>query len=230
MSYFHANNYSGLSLYKGIPIPEVFELTLLRKDRGQFFPSFAPIPSPYDFPNNPSAPDIVMTPYLFRSYPASYLDYLVKNNPYPVDEQAMSFGQEALPVESPLRAPHSDNSVVLSDRHGLEQSSPCPTSQDATNPGAVAQDGIAKFRKRLLHPHHWETMSERNATLTQQLATIQAENDSLRAQLTDLVQTLIKKKTANEHLAARCGTLLKDISLLQGQVMALEKQTEDLQA
>ena len=59
--HLHANNYRGLALIAGVPVPEVLELTLLRRDLDQF-PEVSddPMPGPLDRPNNPFVPDICL--------------------------------------------------------------------------------------------------------------------------------------------------------------------------
>jgi hypothetical protein len=61
--HLHANNCCGISLVEGVPVPAVVELTLLRNDRSDFFPSHEPIPGPLDYPNMPDRPDLVLSPY-----------------------------------------------------------------------------------------------------------------------------------------------------------------------
>ncbi|MBF0181019.1 MAG: hypothetical protein HQM03_13435 [Magnetococcales bacterium] len=61
--HLHANNCCNLIVVEGIPIPEVIEITFLRRDRSSFTPSSEPIPSPLDFPNRLDRPDYVLTAF-----------------------------------------------------------------------------------------------------------------------------------------------------------------------
>jgi glycosyltransferase involved in cell wall biosynthesis len=62
--HLHANNYRGVAVVEGVPIPDVIELSLLRCDLDRF-PSLAsdPIPGPLDRPNHPLLPDICMNAF-----------------------------------------------------------------------------------------------------------------------------------------------------------------------
>ena len=62
--HLHANNYQGMTLLHGVPVPQVLEVTLLRDDLDSF-PSLAgePIPGPLDRPNHPLLPDLCLTPF-----------------------------------------------------------------------------------------------------------------------------------------------------------------------
>ena len=59
--HLHANNYRGVAVVEGVPVPDVIELSLLRHDLDDF-PSLAadPIPGPLDRPNHPLLPDICL--------------------------------------------------------------------------------------------------------------------------------------------------------------------------
>jgi len=62
--HLHANNYAGMVLVEGVPIPEVLELSYLRRDLDSFSGySREPIPGPLDKPNHPFTADICMTPF-----------------------------------------------------------------------------------------------------------------------------------------------------------------------
>ena len=61
----HANNYGGHRLVGGIPMPNVIELTLLRKDMGQFVPSQTTFPTPMDMPCNKDWADIYLGGFTF---------------------------------------------------------------------------------------------------------------------------------------------------------------------
>lgn len=62
--HLHANNYGIMALVGGVPIPDVLEVSLLRRDLG-ILPHAAsdPIPGPLDRPNHPLHPDLCMTPF-----------------------------------------------------------------------------------------------------------------------------------------------------------------------
>ena len=63
--HLHGNNCCGVTNYKGITVPNVFECTYLRKDiQPAQLRSTDPIPSPLDKPNVPG-PDIQLTGYPF---------------------------------------------------------------------------------------------------------------------------------------------------------------------
>lgn len=62
--HLHANNYAGVVLVEGVPVPSVIELTLLRRDLDSFpCISNEPMPGPLDRPNHPGRPDIVLNPF-----------------------------------------------------------------------------------------------------------------------------------------------------------------------
>lgn len=61
--HLHGNNCCGIDLAEGVPVPRVFELTLLRKDRSDFEVSHEPIPGPLDFPSKAGEPDLVLAPF-----------------------------------------------------------------------------------------------------------------------------------------------------------------------
>jgi hypothetical protein len=62
--HLHANNHASVILVEGVPIPQVLELSFLRKDLDYFrAPSSDPIPGPLDRPNYPERPDICMNPF-----------------------------------------------------------------------------------------------------------------------------------------------------------------------
>ncbi|WP_198374066.1 glycosyltransferase family 4 protein [Neoroseomonas rubea] len=62
--HLHANNYAGMALVQGVPVPQVVELTLLRRDLDAFGgPSGEPMPGPLDRPNHPALPDLCLTPF-----------------------------------------------------------------------------------------------------------------------------------------------------------------------
>ena len=61
----HANNYGGVRVIGGLMLPNVIELTLLRKDMGAFSPSVLTFPTPADMPCNPDHADIYLGPFTF---------------------------------------------------------------------------------------------------------------------------------------------------------------------
>jgi hypothetical protein len=61
----HANNSAPLSVIGGVPIPNVFELTLLRKDAGTFTPSTASFPTAMDQPCNRDWADYYLGRFTF---------------------------------------------------------------------------------------------------------------------------------------------------------------------
>ena len=62
--HLHANNYAGVVLVEGVPIPSVLELTLLRTDLDSFpTVSNEPMPGPLDRPNHPGRVDICLNPF-----------------------------------------------------------------------------------------------------------------------------------------------------------------------
>jgi len=59
--HFHVNNYGSLRLIQGVPIPDVIEVSFLRKDLDVFIGfSSEQIPGLLYYPNNPSAPDVLI--------------------------------------------------------------------------------------------------------------------------------------------------------------------------
>lgn len=62
--HLHVNNYQGVTLVSGVPVPCVIEMTYLRRDCGVFGGhSNEPIPGPLDQPNNKAVPDICLRPF-----------------------------------------------------------------------------------------------------------------------------------------------------------------------
>ena len=61
----HANNYAGVSIVGGIPVPDVMELTLVRKDMGTFTPSTRSFPGELDMPCDPLKADIHLGSFTF---------------------------------------------------------------------------------------------------------------------------------------------------------------------
>jgi glycosyltransferase involved in cell wall biosynthesis len=62
--HLHANNFADVMLVQGVPIPDVLELSFLRRDLGSFpHLSTDPIPGGLDRPNHPYRPDICMNPF-----------------------------------------------------------------------------------------------------------------------------------------------------------------------
>ena len=56
----HGNNFAGWQVVGGIPVPAVLELTLIRKDEGQFEPSDEIFPTPLDMPCNSELADMYL--------------------------------------------------------------------------------------------------------------------------------------------------------------------------
>jgi len=63
--HIHPNNYAPVFAAHGLEIPDVMEITFLRKDRSQNTGPAGRFPHPLDDPCSPSRPDIVL-PALFR--------------------------------------------------------------------------------------------------------------------------------------------------------------------
>jgi len=62
--HLHANNYGVMALVGGVPIPDVLEVSLLRRDLGvQPYPASDAIPGLLDRPNHPHRPDYCLTPF-----------------------------------------------------------------------------------------------------------------------------------------------------------------------
>ena len=62
--HWHANNCAGVSLVQGISIPQVLEISFLRRNLDAFDGFLLEqTPGPLDQPNNPLIPDIVLNPY-----------------------------------------------------------------------------------------------------------------------------------------------------------------------
>lgn len=62
--HIHANNYRGVAMVAGVPVPDVLEISYLRRDLDAMTDfSRDPIPGPLDRPNHPYRPDICMTAY-----------------------------------------------------------------------------------------------------------------------------------------------------------------------
>jgi glycosyltransferase involved in cell wall biosynthesis len=62
--HLHANNYAGMSVVQGVPVPDAVELTLLRRDL-DCFPGLSdePMPGALDNPNNPMQPDLCFSAF-----------------------------------------------------------------------------------------------------------------------------------------------------------------------
>ncbi len=66
--HLHANNYRDMVLIGGVPVPDVFELALLRTDLGVTGSlQTDPIPGPLDRPNDPSKFDLCLTPFSLQA-------------------------------------------------------------------------------------------------------------------------------------------------------------------
>jgi glycosyltransferase involved in cell wall biosynthesis len=63
--HLHPNNYGRLALLEGVPVPDVMELSFLRRDLGvSSQPCRDPIPGKLDRPNHPLGPDFCLTAFL----------------------------------------------------------------------------------------------------------------------------------------------------------------------
>jgi len=62
----HGNNFGGVGVIGGICLPNVIELTLLRKDMGQFTASQSTFPTPMDMPCNSSHADLYLGNFTFK--------------------------------------------------------------------------------------------------------------------------------------------------------------------
>lgn len=63
VTHIHPNNNAGLTFLEGVVVPNVLEVTFLRRDRGTFVPSRDPIPSSLDYPNAAERPDIILNAF-----------------------------------------------------------------------------------------------------------------------------------------------------------------------
>lgn len=68
----HANNWGGAALIGGVPFPRVLEVTLLRRDAGEFEPESGVFPTELDAPCDPSRPDIFLGAFRFPEAPAGH--------------------------------------------------------------------------------------------------------------------------------------------------------------
>ena len=56
----HGNNFGGWQIVGGIPVPGTIEVTLVRKDEGEFEPSDEVFPTPLDLPCDPARADLYL--------------------------------------------------------------------------------------------------------------------------------------------------------------------------
>lgn len=56
----HGNNYAGWQVVGGIPVPAVLEVTMIRKDEGEFELSDETFPTPLDMPCNSNSADLYL--------------------------------------------------------------------------------------------------------------------------------------------------------------------------
>lgn len=61
----HANNFARFGVVGGISVPNVIELTLLRKDMGEFLPSTTVFPTPMDMPCHSREADLFIGTFTF---------------------------------------------------------------------------------------------------------------------------------------------------------------------
>jgi hypothetical protein len=62
-THLHPNNFGGVVLIEGIVIPQLLEITFLRRDRSNFTAERHPIPTALDYRNIPGTPELVLTPF-----------------------------------------------------------------------------------------------------------------------------------------------------------------------
>lgn len=56
----HANNFGGVAIFGGVFVPDVFEITWVRRRDHEFSECFKVFPTDLDMPNNPKFPDIFL--------------------------------------------------------------------------------------------------------------------------------------------------------------------------
>ena len=61
----HANNWADFQIIAGVPVPDVLELSYVRRDRVTLRPSTEFFPTPFDVPCHPDRPDIVLGNFRF---------------------------------------------------------------------------------------------------------------------------------------------------------------------
>lgn len=61
----HANNWAEFQIIEGVPVPDVLEVSYIRRDRAKLVPSMEFFPTPFDVPCHPDRPDIVLGSFRF---------------------------------------------------------------------------------------------------------------------------------------------------------------------
>jgi hypothetical protein len=61
----HANNWGDFQIIDGIAVPDVIEISYVRRDQNIIRPSSEFYPTPVDFPCHPERPDIVLGSFRF---------------------------------------------------------------------------------------------------------------------------------------------------------------------
>ena len=61
----HANNWADFQIMEGVPVPDVLEVSYLRRDEHVFTPSTATFPTAFDIPCHPDRPDIMLGNFRF---------------------------------------------------------------------------------------------------------------------------------------------------------------------
>jgi hypothetical protein len=61
----HANNWADFQIIDGVPVPDVLEVSYVRRDRATLVPSTAFFPTPFDVPCHPDRPDIILGNFRF---------------------------------------------------------------------------------------------------------------------------------------------------------------------
>jgi hypothetical protein len=63
VTHIHANNIGKVGMVEGVLVPDLLEVTFLRRDFGPFEACDDPIPGPLDYPNQSDKPDIILKPF-----------------------------------------------------------------------------------------------------------------------------------------------------------------------
>lgn len=63
--HIHGNNYAGMEVVKGIPVPHVIEVTYARRDRFEFIENEEIFPTHLDDPCRPDAPDLYLRSFKY---------------------------------------------------------------------------------------------------------------------------------------------------------------------
>ncbi len=65
VTHVHANNWADFQIMAGVPVPDVLEVSYVRRDRASLTPSTTFFPTPFDVPCHPDRPDIVLGNFRF---------------------------------------------------------------------------------------------------------------------------------------------------------------------